>query len=404
LNNPLSDIVSSQYEKWVYPDPILDLDHWLINNWQWFDPIHAHRIFWPDQDYRAGLDILIAGCGTNQAAVFAYTNPQANVVAVDVSQSSLDHHRHLKEKYKMKNLELHLLPIEHIGELNRQYDLIVSAGVLHHLADPQAGLQALASCLKEEGVMALMLYAKYGRIGVEILQSVTRDLNLEQNEESLLMVRNMLDVLPHNHPIKSYIRIAPDLQYDAGLVDTFLHGRDKSYSIDDCIDFVKSEGLVFQDIFIKSPYYPPINSSNAFYASVLSQPEEKQWSLMERINFENACHFFTACRKDRPKETYKIDFVSSNFLNYIPELRYRCSLNGDILSRYNWSTQLSTLETELIKPIDGSLTIGKIIAKILPENQVNDEAAEELEQLARITFQKLWRLDFLAMGLKPRVN
>jgi hypothetical protein len=210
--------------------------------------------------------------------------------------------------------------------------------------------------------------------------------------------------LPHNHPIKSYIRIAPDLQYDAGLVDTFLHGRDKSYSIDDCIDFVKSEGLVFQDIFIKSPYYPPINSSNAFYASVLSQPEEKQWSLMERINFENACHFFTACRKDRPKETYKIDFVSSNFLNYIPELRYRCSLNGDILSRYNWSTQLSTLETELIKPIDGSLTIGKIIAKILPENQVNDEAAEELEQLARITFQKLWRLDFLAMGLKPRVN
>jgi SAM-dependent methyltransferase len=399
MNNPLSDIVSSQYEKWVYPKPILDLDRWLENNWQWFDPIHAHRIFWPDQSYRAGLDILIAGCGTNQAAVFAYTNPQAKIVAVDVSHSSLDHHRYLKEKYKMKNLELHLLPIENVGQLNRQFDLIVSTGVLHHLADPQVGLQALAPCLKEGGVMALMLYAKYGRIGVEILQSVTRDLGLEQNEESLTMVRNMLDILPNNHPIKSYIRIAPDLQYDAGLVDTFLHGRDKSYSIEDCIDFVKSAGLVFQDMFIKSPYYPPIKSSNAFYDSVLKQPEEKQWSLMERINFENGCHFFTACRKERPKETYKIDFASSNFLNYLPQLRFRCSLSGDILSRYDWSVQLSPLEVAFLERSNGHRTIGVIISEIALGSQSINRTPEELEQLARISFQRFWRLDFLEMHL-----
>ena len=97
--DPLQDIVSAQYERWIYPQPIDDLPEWLNSNWQWFDPIHAHHVFWPDRDYWPGMDILVAGCGTNQAAVIAYTNPQAKITALDVSQSSLNHHHYLKQKY-----------------------------------------------------------------------------------------------------------------------------------------------------------------------------------------------------------------------------------------------------------------------------------------------------------------
>ena len=158
-SDPREDVVSSQYEKWVYPAPILDLPGWLANNWQWFDPSHAHRIFWPDREYPVGMDILIAGCGTNQAAVFAYNNPTAKVVAIDVSQPSLDHHKYLIDKYAMKNLELHLLPIEEVGTLGREFDLIVTTGVLHHLADPDKGMQALAAIMRPDAVMAVMLYA-----------------------------------------------------------------------------------------------------------------------------------------------------------------------------------------------------------------------------------------------------
>ena len=87
--SPLADVVSNQYERWMYPQPILDLRVWLANKWQWFDPSHAHRMFWPDRDYDPCMSILVAGCGTNQAAVFAFTNPQAKVVAIDVSPPSL---------------------------------------------------------------------------------------------------------------------------------------------------------------------------------------------------------------------------------------------------------------------------------------------------------------------------
>jgi hypothetical protein len=36
-SDPRADVVSRQYEKWVYPQPIQDLDTWIRSNWQHFD-------------------------------------------------------------------------------------------------------------------------------------------------------------------------------------------------------------------------------------------------------------------------------------------------------------------------------------------------------------------------------
>jgi 2-polyprenyl-3-methyl-5-hydroxy-6-metoxy-1,4-benzoquinol methylase len=54
-------------------------------------------------------------------------------VAIDISQSSLDHQQYLKDKYGLRNLELHLLPIEELSMLETGFDLVVSTGVLHHM-------------------------------------------------------------------------------------------------------------------------------------------------------------------------------------------------------------------------------------------------------------------------------
>ncbi|MFM7247070.1 MAG: class I SAM-dependent methyltransferase, partial [Actinomycetota bacterium] len=222
--DPLDDAVARQYRRWVYPEPIEDLPGWLAGNWQWFDPSHAQRLLWPDRAEPRDLDVLVAGCGANQAAVLAYTNPGSRIVGVDVSEPSLDHHRRLAERYRLDNLELRLLPIEDVAALGRDFALVVSTGVLHHLADPAAGMAALARCLRPDGVAAIMLYARYGRIGVEMLQGAFRDLGLEQDEPSLALVQEALAALPADHPLQPYLELAPDLAYDAGLVDTFLHG------------------------------------------------------------------------------------------------------------------------------------------------------------------------------------
>jgi SAM-dependent methyltransferase len=398
-SDPLGDIVSRQYERWIYPAPIQDLDAWLQGSWQWFDPSHAHRLLWPDRDYQPDMHILVAGCGTNQAAVIAYTNPSAHVVAIDVSNASLDHHRWLKDRYNLTNLELHQLPIEQVASLHRDFDLIITTGVLHHMADPGAGMRALADRLRPDGVLAVMLYATFGRIGVQLMQSVFADMGLRQDEASLAVVRDVLSQLSPMHPLASYLQIAPDLGEDAGLVDTFLHGREQAYTIDECRALVESAGLVFQDVFLKSSYYAPTPSANSFFSAVSDMPREQEWSIMQRINASNACHYFLACRPDRDPASYAIDFDSGDPLRYVPLFRKGCGLRGNAIYRYDWERGLTPLQTALIEQVDGHRTISDIVDAAISGSTFARADTAEVVAVSLETFRSLWQQDFLAMGI-----
>ena len=404
-DDPRADLVTHQYERWRYPHPIEDLDAWIPNNWEWFDPSHAHRVLWPDREYKPDLDVLIAGCGTNQAAVFAYTNPAARVVAIDVSQPSLNHQQYLKDKHGLWNLELNLLPIEEVSSLGLDFDLVVSTGVLHHLADPLVGMKALAGCLRQDGVLAVMLYARYGRIGVELLESVFRDMGLHQDDASVQIVKETISVLPPDHPLGSYMKVARDLETsDAALVDTFLHGRQRSYTVDECIGLVASAELEFQGWLFKAPYHPHemFSSPSGFYPAMNALPDAKVWSVMERIQTLNACHFFMACRPDRPKESYAIDFSTDDSLDYVPMMRMRCGLSGNEMFRSDWNLALNAAQLPFARLIDGRRTIREIAELVAQSGETRRAGDAEREKFARKLFQALYRLDFLAMGLEAK--
>jgi hypothetical protein len=183
--------------------------------------------------------------------------------------------------------------------------------------------------------------------------------------------------------------IAPDLQFDAGIVDTFLHGRDRSYTVDDCLDLVAGAGLVFVDWFLKAPYYPPVGTDDPFLSAVAGLPRDRQWAVMERVNSRNACHFFTACRADRPEAGYRIDFASPGFVEYVPSLRHRCQLSGASLSRSDWTVPLDDMQADALRRMDGARTIGEVLA-----------ASGIDEQYGRNLFQSLWQLDFIAVSLR----
>jgi len=398
-SDPLIDTVSGHYQRWMYPEPIFDLPAWLETDWQWFDPSHSHRMFWPQREEVSELDILVAGCGTNQGAVLAYTNPSARVVAIDVSEPGLNHHEQLKRKYGLENLELVLLPIEDVKSLSRDFDLIVSTGVLHHMAEPVAGMTVLANCLRADGVAAIMLYARNGRSGLEMLQGAFREVGLSDDQASVEMVKEALSLLPHDHPIQSYLENAPDLQFDAGLVDTFLHVRERSYTVDECRALVASSGLAFNDWFLKRPYYPPVSAGSAFESSVAALPVERQWAVMEAINASNPCHFFTACRKERAESTYRIDFRTTGFLDYVPSLRYRCEISGAQLCCPGWSQTLDHSELALLQAMDGRRTIGEIVAEASTGEWLAQMDVAVQREFAHDLFRSLWQRDVLAIGL-----
>lgn len=397
--DPRADRVSRQYDRWEYPPPVTDLEAWTQNHWDWFDPFWTHRVLWPDRAYRPDLDILIAGCGTFQAAVFAFMNRAAKVVAIDVSRSALDHQQYLKDKHQLLNLELHLLPIEEAPALARDFDLIVSTGVLHHMADPLVGLKALGRCLRRDGALGIMLYAKYGRFGVELLESAFRDLGLSQDDASVQLVKEAVAALPADHPVRPYLQGARDLMSDGALVDTFLHARQRSYTVEECLDLVGDAGLAFQGWLRNSPYYP----HDAFVAppgpfqSLLNQvPDATLWSVMERLQPANATHFFVACRPERPTQDYAIDFSTPASLDYVPLPRTACLLSGDEIHLPGAKVRLTPAQLPFVQRVDGRRTIRQIVESVA-QGSADDGA--QVREFGHQLFRSLWRLDFLAMAL-----
>lgn len=399
--DPRGDGVSRQYDLWEYPPPVADLEAWTKGHWDWFDPFWAHRVLWPDREYKPDLDILIAGCGTFQAAIFAFMNRDAKVVGIDVSETALNHERYLKDKHGLHNLELHRLPIEEVSALGRDFDLIVSSGVLHHMADPLAGLKALGECLRSDGALGVMLYAKYGRIGVEILESVFRDLGLSQDEASVQLVKEAVPVLPADHPVRGYLARASDLLSDGAIVDTFLHSRQRSYTVSECLDLVSAAGLAFQGWFHKTPYYPHdlIAPVSGFQSLLNELPDVTLWSVMERLQTANATHFFLACRPERPKEDYTIDFSAPESLDYVPLTRTACLLSGDEIVWPGAKLKLNPAQLPFVQHVDGCRTIREIIERVAEQGDVPQENRAFVEEFGHTLFRELWRLDFLAMAL-----
>ena len=73
--------VQDFYERYPYPRPVDDLDYYRR---LWSDPQRRRaefHLFWPDRAFREDFSILVAGCGTSQAAKYAlrWPNPRPEV-------------------------------------------------------------------------------------------------------------------------------------------------------------------------------------------------------------------------------------------------------------------------------------------------------------------------------------
>jgi SAM-dependent methyltransferase len=247
--------VSAFYERHPYPQPVDDIAAYRA---QWNDARRRadSHLIWPSEPYRDDRAILVAGCGTMQAAHYAARWPNARVVGIDISEESLAFEESLKRAHTLDNLELRLLPVERAAELNEAFDAIVSTGVLHHLPDPDAGLRALRAVLAPRGALHLMVYAPYGRAGVYMLQEFCRRLGMGHGDRDIAELAESLRALPPDHPLVPLLRNSPDFATEAGLADALLHPQDRAYSVPQFLAFVRDAGLQFGRWFRQAPYLP----------------------------------------------------------------------------------------------------------------------------------------------------
>jgi SAM-dependent methyltransferase len=401
------DVVAAQYERYVYPEPVLDLGASADLLYE-CDPFLRATSYWPRAPRPERLDILVAGCGANAAARYAWLHPGAQVVGLDFSRASLAHEDRLRIKHGLKNLELIEGRIEDTRELlrGRDFDFIETSGVLHHLPDPARGLASLAPLLRRDGVMFIMLYAKYGRAGLYMLQELFRMLALPQNSEGVLTVRECLLALSPDHPVRPYLQRSNDLEFDTTIVDAFLHRCDRPYTVADCLALVASAGLVHQGWIENDFYYPEglLSGHGDIYGRIAALPEPAMWEAMELIGWI-ARHGFYVCRAERDPASYRLHFDGPALLDEVPEIapgtKVESTLDGsDVRIRLNRPASspvtLDGSHARALAAIDGRRSVRACCERA---GAGTGGAGEDMASFARDLFRTLWRVGYVHLAM-----
>jgi SAM-dependent methyltransferase len=412
----VAEEVRDFYDHYPYPRPIDSLEKYRR---LWQDPQRRradYHLAWPARPYKEDLSILIAGCGTSQAAKHALRWPAAQITGIDVSATSVRCTEDLQRKYSLDNLRVCQLPIEHVNDLESKFDQIVCTGVLHHLADPDAGLRALRGVLKPDGAMHLMVYAPYGRTGIYMLQDFCRRTGIHASDADIRDLISALGALPPGHPLENLLREAPDFQREAALADALLHPQDRAYSVPQLFDFLQKGGLTFGRWIRQAPYSPHCGvMAQIPLASRMTQLSlAEQFAAVELFRGTMVRHSLIACRHDNPGGSKGISFAGDAWLGYVP-LRMSDTISvqqrlppgaAAVLINQNHIYKdlfmtIDVTEKRWLDGIDGNRCIGDIVEdRLLSTSQRIAQI-----DMARVFFQRLWWHDQVVFDAsRPHTN
>lgn len=110
-----------------------------------------------DTRYPAGSLVLEAGCGVGaQTVTLAAHSPQAQIVSVDISPTSLARAREAVRRAGADNVTFEQADIFALPFADGQFDHVFVCFVLEHLTDPVAALAKLRRVLKPGGTLTVI--------------------------------------------------------------------------------------------------------------------------------------------------------------------------------------------------------------------------------------------------------
>lgn len=258
--------LARQYEAYPYPErnPKDETKRLLIGS-----PSHLNEIdYWVFGGYRSytqPLRILIAGCGTGDAAIMvaqqmARHQRSGEVICLDRAEAVLKIVKERAATRKLSNIRYVQGSILELPDLKLGlFDYIDCCGVLHHLPDPAAALQILREQLNPGGGMGLMVYAPYGRTGVYMVQEALSKLTSLSDPpvKRLDVAKRIMKHLPSTAWLRFNGNFGDHLTGgDAGLYDLLLNPRDRSYKIAELWDLLDKNELAVNCLVEPARYDP----------------------------------------------------------------------------------------------------------------------------------------------------
>jgi SAM-dependent methyltransferase len=235
--DPVSAAVREQYEEFPYP-------RWIDVKFptpRSFPEAMVERFpFLIPAPKEPNVKILIAGCGTGVHPIkVAAEFPSAMVTAIDFSEASLAYAIRQSRKYNLPNLRfLHgdILNLDMRGE----FDVIEAVGVLHHMRDPLAGLQALRRALKPGGFMNLGLYSRRARANLQAAKELIQRRQIGMSAAELRAVRQ--EIIRDTTGLMKAPLEAPDFYYTSGFRDFLCHVHEVAFTPAELKPLLKAAG------------------------------------------------------------------------------------------------------------------------------------------------------------------
>ncbi len=403
----VSKKVRMQYEKLPYPfrDPDDDkknLTMPLIDNLM----VVNQRCYQGKKNFHDEFRVLVAGGGTGDASTYLAVQtawlPNAKVVYVDLSTESMKiakqrlHNQAVRLAHPdiEKVVEFHhgsLLDVEKMG-LGR-FDYINCSGVLHHLKDPDEGLAALRSVLKDDGAMSIMVYGQVGRTTIYQVQEMMRivNRNVEDMDEKIKNTNLFLRYLPPCNLHRLGGRWGANESNPIEIYDLFLHSQDRAYTIDQLYEWVQGCGMHIaafssgQHSFLAPEMYPHALSRKI-------RERIKRMSVRDQRVFSevlyghiNKFEFHITPQSDSGVDLLDLDLIpcfsllakQQNMANRLAGTEESASLYHipNHIDKLSFTIHSSPFAKGVYRLIDDAATVGKMLQKMQPQYpQMSDEA------------------------------
>jgi len=178
-------------------------------------------------------EILIAGCGTGQNSLGTASRfKNARVLAIDLSLSSLSYAARKTNELAISNIEYAQADIMELGTLKRQFDLIESSGVFHHLGDPLTGWKVLVDLLKPRGLMKIGLYSETARQSIVAGRSMISEMGYTTSPEDIHRCRHdFITMAEDGDKVMTNIFNSPDFYSLSSFRDLLFHVKEHRFTL-----------------------------------------------------------------------------------------------------------------------------------------------------------------------------
>ncbi len=191
----------------------------------------------------AKTEVLVAGCGTGRQLPFTTRYPNSNVLAVDLSLSSLSYAKMKMDALGEKRISFGHADILKLGSIGKKFDVIFSTGVLHHMKDPEAGWGVLVSLLKPAGFMHIGLYSELARAEIVKARKVIAERKLPPAAENIRKFRQEIGFGEWS-PL-SQVSAMSDFFTLNETRDLLFHVQEQNFTIPRIARFLEENNLAF---------------------------------------------------------------------------------------------------------------------------------------------------------------